>query len=553
MHQLASGVQYMHDMGIVHRDLKPENILCVEDSIKNVKIADFGISAIVGNHNHNNSENDDNIQNSVCQNNNNNNNNNNNKKGIEDDKSKMMKTRVGTLSYTAPEILAHKPYDHRVDYWSLGVIMYILVCGYPPFDGETDYDVSDSITNDRLEFDHEDWNHVGKHTQDLVKKLLLKDPKERGNCNDIIKNVWKVEVSQSGFKKAHHKLKQTVFKRKFGQRASYDENDMSLYNKGKINKKVNNNKDIHHNHHNTIDINPSSSSSSKKRKRVARDDLSFRKTHHRKPSNLTEKIKAQKQDNKYDSFRGKFGSKGTEHLFLEHMHPMNYRDSFVINEFDDDLNELIQSTVNNNNNNNNNNSSDNESVRSTNSNSDYDDHHRNRNKHHRHHKSSKKKKINKMHTLTEVENEDDEIIRNNNDNITNNNNNNQQYYYQPPQNQYQQNYYYPNNNNINNNNYQTNQYEYNNNGQYNHHQNQNQHQNQHQQQQHYNNNYYNQSYDNKYNHHRHDNGHHNHHNNNINNINNNNNNHHHHHHHHHHQIVGSDYEEKSSKPSKIIL
>merc|ERR1712099_8864 len=64
MHQLASGVQYMHDMGIVHRDLKPENILCVEDSIKNVKIADFGISAIVGNHNNNNNNSDnDHIQN----------------------------------------------------------------------------------------------------------------------------------------------------------------------------------------------------------------------------------------------------------------------------------------------------------------------------------------------------------------------------------------------------------------------------------------------------------------------------------------------------------
>jgi len=48
MHQLASGVQYMHSVGIVHRDLKPENILCVEDSIKRVKIADFGISAIIG-------------------------------------------------------------------------------------------------------------------------------------------------------------------------------------------------------------------------------------------------------------------------------------------------------------------------------------------------------------------------------------------------------------------------------------------------------------------------------------------------------------------------
>jgi len=305
MHQLASGVQYMHDMGIVHRDLKPENILCVQDSIKRVKIADFGISAIIGGENNHKHKTEGNH-------------NHKNKKN------KTMKTRVGTLSYTAPEILAHKPYDHRVDYWSLGVIMYILVCGYPPFDGESDYEVSDSITNDRLEFEEEDWNHVSKHTQDLVKNLLFKDPKLRGNCNDIIKNVWKVEVSHSGFKKAHNKLKQTVLKRKFGQRASYDENDVQKYG----------DKEIHHNHNKTMD----GTKRRKRHKKKAHDDLSFGKSHHRKSSNLRDRIKAEKQDKEYESFRGKFGSKGTEHLFLEHMHPMNYRDSFVINEFEDEWN-----------------------------------------------------------------------------------------------------------------------------------------------------------------------------------------------------------------------
>eukprot|EP01084_Bolivina_argentea_P125194 221844_1 len=134
MHQLASGTEYMHNMGIVFRDLKPENILCVEDSIKRVKIADFGIS--------------------------------------ENDSSGVMQTRIGPLSYPAPEILAHKPYINSVDYWSLGVIMYILVCGYPPFNGETDYDVSDSITHDRLQFELEDWNHVSESAQKLVRNLL---------------------------------------------------------------------------------------------------------------------------------------------------------------------------------------------------------------------------------------------------------------------------------------------------------------------------------------------------------------------------------------------
>ena len=79
----------MHKMGIVHRDLKPENILVDEwtEQLRRVKIADFGISAMI----------DGNIE-------------------AEDDdaESANLRTRVGTLSYTAPEILGRKPYDHRV-------------------------------------------------------------------------------------------------------------------------------------------------------------------------------------------------------------------------------------------------------------------------------------------------------------------------------------------------------------------------------------------------------------------------------------------------------
>jgi len=154
--------------GIVHRDLKPENILCVEDSIKKVKIADFGISAIIGDK----SRNDDDDEDSSNDN-------------------KTMKTRVGTLSYTAPEILSHQAYDKRVDYWSLGVLMYILVCGYPPFDGDNDYEVSDAITNESVDFESDDWAHVSSNTKQLVGKLLSKHPQHRANCNDIIKMFGK--------------------------------------------------------------------------------------------------------------------------------------------------------------------------------------------------------------------------------------------------------------------------------------------------------------------------------------------------------------------------
>eukprot|EP00485_Elphidium_margaritaceum_P023516 CAMPEP_0202712256 /NCGR_PEP_ID=MMETSP1385-20130828/36143_1 /ASSEMBLY_ACC=CAM_ASM_000861 /TAXON_ID=933848 /ORGANISM="Elphidium margaritaceum" /LENGTH=668 /DNA_ID=CAMNT_0049372227 /DNA_START=35 /DNA_END=2041 /DNA_ORIENTATION=- len=380
MHQLASGVQYMHDMGIVHRDLKPENILCVEDSIKKVKIADFGISAIVGSdmmHEH------------------------------EDDEDagggKMMKTRVGTLSYTAPEILAHKPYDHRVDYWSLGVIMYILLCGYPPFDGDTEYEVSDSITTDSVDFEPEDWNHVSPSTQRLVQMLLLKDPGMRANCNDIIKNVWKVEVSQTGFRKAHNKLKQTVFRMKCAKPPSFDESQLPQ-------SKVSSSRPSKHGKHNqTIDI------ATKKRKRVnnAHDDLSFQQVHHRGSSNLTHKIKADKQDKENESFRGRLGSKGTEHLFLEHMHPMNYRDSLVMNEYggSEEWRKLINAAKSKKN------ESDDDNDDDDDEEAEEQAHHKNEengkrsraNKSSKHKaRSSKNNTVNKMHTLKEMDNEDEE-------------------------------------------------------------------------------------------------------------------------------------------------
>eukprot|EP00485_Elphidium_margaritaceum_P017010 CAMPEP_0202730048 /NCGR_PEP_ID=MMETSP1385-20130828/186445_1 /ASSEMBLY_ACC=CAM_ASM_000861 /TAXON_ID=933848 /ORGANISM="Elphidium margaritaceum" /LENGTH=936 /DNA_ID=CAMNT_0049396321 /DNA_START=47 /DNA_END=2857 /DNA_ORIENTATION=+ len=221
MQQLASGVQYMHDMGIVHRDLKPENILCVEpNSIKKIKISDFGISAIMDSsrqqkgattpttnsstksHHHMASSSSGSVA----------------AEFYNMTQNSMMRTRVGTLSYTAPEILKYRPYDEKVDYWSLGVIMYILVCGYPPFDADDDYELSDVIISDEVEFDDEDWTHVGKETRTLIGRLLDKNPRKRANCEDIIEHSWKIDVQNAGFMRAHHKFKQTVFKRKVKSR-----------------------------------------------------------------------------------------------------------------------------------------------------------------------------------------------------------------------------------------------------------------------------------------------------------------------------------------------
>jgi len=153
--QIAHGVRYMHRMGIVHRDLKPENILCTNDSVETVKVADFGISKCL------------------------------------QQKDEFMRTMCGTISYTAPEVIQGKPYGKEVDYWSVGVIMYILLCGYPPFYGESDFDIATSIISRDPDMPDEEWGHVSKKGKEVVKSLLNRDPKKRLSLDQLLDHVWK--------------------------------------------------------------------------------------------------------------------------------------------------------------------------------------------------------------------------------------------------------------------------------------------------------------------------------------------------------------------------
>mmetsp|Transcript_42635 Transcript_42635/g.52466 ORF Transcript_42635/g.52466 Transcript_42635/m.52466 type:complete len:188 (+) Transcript_42635:1031-1594(+) len=101
-----------------------------------------------------------------------------------------MRTMCGTISYTAPEILKEQPYDYRVDYWSLGVIMFILLCGYPPFFGDNEVEAAQSILFDKIEFDNTDWKHISDNGKNLVKGLLQKNPRHRYSVDDILSHTW---------------------------------------------------------------------------------------------------------------------------------------------------------------------------------------------------------------------------------------------------------------------------------------------------------------------------------------------------------------------------
>ncbi|XP_008056883.1 serine/threonine-protein kinase Chk2 isoform X4 [Carlito syrichta] len=157
-YQMLLAVQYLHENGIIHRDLKPENVLLSsqeEDCL--IKITDFGHSKILG-------------------------------------ETSLMRTLCGTPTYLAPEVLASigtSGYNRAVDCWSLGVILFICLSGYPPFsEHKTQVSLKDQITSGKYNFIPEVWAEVSEKALDLVKKLLVVDPKARFTTEEALRHPW---------------------------------------------------------------------------------------------------------------------------------------------------------------------------------------------------------------------------------------------------------------------------------------------------------------------------------------------------------------------------
>eukprot|EP00531_Pseudo-nitzschia_arenysensis_P015791 CAMPEP_0116133944 /NCGR_PEP_ID=MMETSP0329-20121206/10384_1 /TAXON_ID=697910 /ORGANISM="Pseudo-nitzschia arenysensis, Strain B593" /LENGTH=343 /DNA_ID=CAMNT_0003628625 /DNA_START=500 /DNA_END=1531 /DNA_ORIENTATION=- len=151
---LIEAVGYMHKNNVAHRDLKPENLLLVskkDDS--QVKIADFGFA----------------------------------KKVYEEN---TLSTQCGTPGYVAPEILEGNKYDQRADMWSVGVILYILLGGYPPFIESTQRELFRKIKRGDYEFHEEYWGTVSKEARNLIKSLLTVDPQKRLTAAQALQNSW---------------------------------------------------------------------------------------------------------------------------------------------------------------------------------------------------------------------------------------------------------------------------------------------------------------------------------------------------------------------------
>lgn len=157
--ELATAIQYIHKSNITHRDLKPENILLTSHDLKvaNLKVADFGLSKLLP------------------------------------EPTAQMRTVCGTWAYCAPEVISRQKYGPEVDNWTLGVLMFILISGYHPFDMYGDLPECSLLQNIKKgQFDYNDtvWNDVSQEAKDLINALLVVNPQDRLSIEDYLKSNW---------------------------------------------------------------------------------------------------------------------------------------------------------------------------------------------------------------------------------------------------------------------------------------------------------------------------------------------------------------------------
>jgi calcium-dependent protein kinase len=101
----------------------------------------------------------------------------------------------GTPYYIAPEVLFEK-YDEKCDVWSCGVIMYILLCGYPPFNGETDNEILSKIKTGKYVFPEEEWDNISDDAKDLISKMLEFNPTNRFSAAECLNHRWLTDLTK---------------------------------------------------------------------------------------------------------------------------------------------------------------------------------------------------------------------------------------------------------------------------------------------------------------------------------------------------------------------
>jgi calcium-dependent protein kinase len=150
--QIILAISYCHNKKIAHRDLKPENILLLSNEKNSpIKLIDFGMSKFYKEKNE-------------------------------------MSEYVGTAYYISPEVLEGK-YDSKCDIWSAGVILYLLLSGTLPFDGENEEEIFEKIKMKKYDFCNSEWEFISDEAKDLIKGMLC-DANFRFDINQVIKHSW---------------------------------------------------------------------------------------------------------------------------------------------------------------------------------------------------------------------------------------------------------------------------------------------------------------------------------------------------------------------------
>jgi serine/threonine protein kinase len=151
---LLEAVAYLHENGIVHRDIKPENVLFEsKEEDAPVRLIDFGLSR---------------------------------RHSATD---RPMTNPVGTAYYMSPELLKGK-YGASTDIWSVGVVAYIMLCGYPPFNAGTDPEIFDAIRRGHFDFPSQGWAGKSPEARDFIRCLLRRDPRKRLTAKDALAHPW---------------------------------------------------------------------------------------------------------------------------------------------------------------------------------------------------------------------------------------------------------------------------------------------------------------------------------------------------------------------------
>ncbi|KAK4042550.1 kinase-like domain-containing protein [Parachaetomium inaequale] len=153
--QVLGAVDYLHQNNVVHRDLKPENLLYLtKDLDSDLVLADFGIAKTLGT------------------------------------KDEVLTTMAGSFGYAAPEVMLKQGHGKPVDMWSLGIITYTLLCGYPPFRSENLQDLIDECSACRVVFHERYWKDVSDDAKDFILNLLRSKPEERWSSERALAHPW---------------------------------------------------------------------------------------------------------------------------------------------------------------------------------------------------------------------------------------------------------------------------------------------------------------------------------------------------------------------------